>query len=121
MTVLVFTYGTVVHLTQLLRGGLDPYPSMPTWLAAYFVSLTVLDPVTAILLGLRRLEGLVLASLVLVTDALANAHANYVVDQAGGVTPGRIGQAVIAVLAAALLMAAPRVAPWLRRSREVRT
>jgi hypothetical protein len=115
VTVAVFAYGTVVHLTQLYLGGLDLYPSMPGWLAAYFVSLTLLDPAAAVLLALRRRAGLTLGVVVLVTDALANAYANYVVDRAGGVTPGRVGQAVITALAVGLLLAAPRLAPWLSR------
>jgi hypothetical protein len=101
----------------LIAGGLDPYPSMPSWLAGYFVTLTVADPATAVLLAFRRFEGLVMACVVLVTDALANGYANYVVDQAGGVTPGRVGQAVITVLTVALLVRAPAIAPWLRQPR----
>lgn len=113
--VVLFGYGTVVHLFQLFVGGLDPYPAMPPWLAAYFVSLTLLDPAAAILLARRRPAGLVLGIVVLTTDALANAYANYVVDRAGGVTPGRVGQAVITALAVGLVLAAPRVMPWLSR------
>ncbi len=56
-----------------------------------------------------------MACVVLVTDALANAYANYVVDQPGGVTSGRVGQAVTTLLTAALLIKAPAVMPWLRR------
>jgi hypothetical protein len=115
VTVAVFAYGTAVHVVQLLRGGFDPYPSMPSWLAAYFVALTIADPATAVLLAFRRVEGLMMACVVLVTDTLANAYANYVVDEAGGITVGRLGQAVITLLTAALLIRAPAVAPWLRR------
>ncbi|MCO8274449.1 hypothetical protein M1L60_28015 [Actinoplanes sp. TRM 88003] len=106
--VLVFAYGTVVHVVQLVVGGLDPYPAMPTWLSVYFVSLTVLDAAAVVLLLRRPAAGLVLGAFILVTDALANGYANYVVDQAGGVTPGRVGQAVISVLALALVTALPR-------------
>jgi len=102
-------YGTVVHLVQLAAGGLDPYPSVPDWLAAYFVSLTVLDPAAAVLLLLRRRSGLILSCAVLLTDAAANGYANYVLDDAEGITLGRIGQAVITVLAVALTAAAPRL------------
>jgi hypothetical protein len=35
-------YGTVVHAMHLAMGGTAPYPSMPRWLAAYFVLLAVL-------------------------------------------------------------------------------
>lgn len=107
LLVIVFGYGTAVHLSHLLAGP-DPYPSMPQWLAAYFMSLTLLDPAAALLLAWRRQAGLLLAGAVLVTDA----YANYVVDHAEGVTAGRIGTAVLAVLAIALLTAMP----WLRRA-----
>ena len=117
VAVAVFAYGTVVHLVQLLTGGADPYPSMPTWLAGYFVSLTALDPLTAVLLAVRRRAGLTLGLVVLVTDALANGYANYVVDRAGGVTPGRVGQAVITALAVALLLAGSKLRPWLHGRR----
>jgi hypothetical protein len=115
--VVALAYGTVVHVGQLVAGGADPYPSMPTWLTVYFVSLTVLDPLAATLLALRRRAGPVLACAVLATDALANAYANYVVDRSGGVTAGRIGQAVITALALALLVATPAVTRAARRGR----
>ncbi|MGC4814827.1 hypothetical protein ACLQ29_30315 [Micromonospora sp. DT228] len=112
----VFAYGGIVHLGDVLgvRPG-GPSPSTPGWLMWYFTSLTVFDPLAALLLALRRLEGLVLGCVVLATDAVANGYANYVLDVAPGVTLGRIGQAVITVLAVALVTAAPRVAPWLHR------
>lgn len=115
-TVCVFTYGGIVHLGDLLgvRPG-GPGPSTPTWLLVYFTSLTVFDPLTALLLALRRIEGLLLGCAVLASDAAANGYANYVLDTTPGVTLGRIGQAVIAALAVALIATAPRIAPWLRR------
>lgn len=111
--VLVFAYGGFVHLIDLFGGRAGPLPSTPAWLSLYFVSLTVLDPLAALLLALRRVEGLVLGCVVLATDAMANGYANYVLDGTEGVTAGRIGQAVVAVLAVALVVAAPRIAPWL--------
>ncbi|RKR86152.1 hypothetical protein BDK92_0374 [Micromonospora pisi] len=112
--VAVFAYGTVVHLFQLASGGARPYPDVPTWLAVYFVSLTLFDPLAAGLLAARRAEGLSLGCAVLVTDAVANGYANYVLDPAVGVTVGRIGQAVITVLAVVLVVLTPRLRPWLR-------
>ena len=109
----VFSYGTLVHVAQLATGGLDPYPLLPGWLAAYFVSLTVFDPLAASLLWLRCREGLALGCAVLVTDAAANGYANYVLDSSPGATAGRIGQAVITALAITLLAASPRLWPWL--------
>jgi hypothetical protein len=60
-------YGTVVHLVHLVDlaiGSTDPYPWAPPWLAPYLVFLTVLDPLAATLLALRRRAGLHLACLV---------------------------------------------------------
>ncbi|MER5334108.1 hypothetical protein [Micromonospora sp. NPDC002717] len=81
----------------------------------YFTSLAVFDPLAALLLALRRIEGLLLGCVVLASDAAANGYANYVLDTVPGTTPGRIGQVVITALAVALIAAAPRVAPWLHR------
>ena len=114
VTAAVLAYGTVVHVLQLLVGGWDPYPSVPGWLAVYFVSLTVLDPLAAALLLLRRRAGLVLGCAVLVTDAAANGYANYAIDASVGLTVGRVGHAVITLLTLALLVATPRLWPWLR-------
>lgn len=108
----VLGWGTLVHVEQLAVGGLDPYPLLPGWLAAYFVSLTVLDPLAGLLLAFRRRAGLVLGCAILLTDALANGYAVY-----GAITtPGllsRIGQACVSVLAVALLAAAPWLNRWL--------
>jgi hypothetical protein len=110
----VFAYGTVVHVVQLVVGGGDPYPSLPPWLATYFISLTLLDPLAAVLLQLRRRAGLLLGCAVLVTDAAANGYANHVIDASAGVTAGRVGHAVITLLALALLSVTPRLWPWLQ-------
>ena len=107
VVVLVVLYGTVVHVVQLVAAGGDPYPDLPGWLRASFVSLTLLDPLTAGLLLLRRRSGVVLAVAVLVSDAVANGWANHALDPASGVTAGRVGQAVVTLLALAL----PAVTP----------
>ncbi|MFG3714758.1 hypothetical protein [Micromonospora sp. NPDC047730] len=116
--VCLFAYGGIVHLGDLLgiRPG-GPSQSIPTWLTLYFTSLTVFDPLAGLLLVLRRIEGLLLGCVLLGSDAAANGYANYVLDTAPGITPGRIGQAVITTLAVALIAVAPRVAPWLHRPR----
>jgi hypothetical protein len=114
----VLAYGGIVHLGDLLgiRPG-GPRQSTPGWLMLYFTSLTVFDPLAALLLALRRIEGLLLGCAVFGSDAAANGYANYVLDTAPGITPGRIGQAVLTALAVALIATAPRVAPWLHRPR----
>ncbi|MGC4760190.1 hypothetical protein [Micromonospora trifolii] len=112
VAVLVFAYGTSVHVVQLLLPQFRPQLALPGWLAFYFTSLTLWDPLAAVLLAARRVQGLVLGCAVLVTDAAANGYANYVLDPAVGVTPGRIGQAVITGLAVGLVALTPWLAPW---------
>lgn len=102
---LALSYGTAVHVVQLVAGGLDPYPNMPAWLSAYFVCLTIADPVAAVLLWRRSRLGVILGCAVLVSDALANGYANYIVVDSE-VTMGRIGQAIITILAVSLCAAA---------------
>lgn len=111
--VAVFAYGTAVHLGQLAAGGWPPYRGVPGWLAGFFVSLTVLDPLSAVLLACRRRSGLLLGCAVLLSDAAGNGYANYAIRSGQGVTAGRAGQAIVTILAIALLAAAPRVWPWL--------
>jgi hypothetical protein len=111
--VAVFSYGGVVHLVQLATGGWPPYVWAPTWLAIYFASLTLLDPLAASLLWARRTIGLYLSSLVLVTDAAANGYAVY--GLSGATTTARISQAIISLLALATVITAPRVRPWTQR------
>jgi hypothetical protein len=40
----VLAYGGVVHLVQLAVGGWPPYRWAPAWLAIYYASLVLLDP-----------------------------------------------------------------------------
>lgn len=111
--VLALAYGTVVHVVHLAGSWAHPYPTpprwlpLPGWLRVYFVTLTVLDPLAAVLLALRRRSGVALAVAVLVTDAAANGYANHVLDPAVGITTGRVGQAAITLLALASLALAP--------------
>ncbi|WP_338105139.1 hypothetical protein [Modestobacter muralis] len=105
-TVLLLGYGTAVHVIQLVDAGFAPYPHLPGWLRSYFIGLTVLDPLAAVLLARARRSGVVLAVGVLVTDAAANAWANLVLDESPGLTSGRVGTAVIAALAVVLLVTA---------------
>jgi len=104
---LLLVYGTARHIVQLVVAAGEPYPELPLWLRAYLGSLTALDPLAAVLLLRRRRSGVVLAVAVLVTDSAANALANFAFDQAGGVTAGRVGQAVITVLAVGGVAAVP--------------
>ncbi len=110
--VLLLGLGTAVHVVHLVVGGLDPYPGLPAWLTGYFVSLTVLDPLAALLLWRGRRCGVLLTGAVFVTDAAANGWANYALDATGGITVGRVGQAMITAAALVFLALAPRL--WRR-------
>jgi hypothetical protein len=59
-------YGGIVHLVQVAVGGWPPYRWAPAWLAIYFTSLTVFDPLAAWLLVQRLVIGLYLTACVLV-------------------------------------------------------
>jgi hypothetical protein len=107
----VLAYGTVVHLVQL-AGEWPPYSWAPAWLAVYFTSLTVLNPLAALMLLTRRSTGLYLASIILITDASANWYASHHLPQ--GTATSRIAQAMICVLALASLLIARRARPWMR-------
>lgn len=107
----VLAYGAVIHVIQLVGGDLRPYSWAPTWLAAYCTSLTLADPLAALLLWTRRRVGLYLGVSVLVTDAAANGYAVYCLP--GGTATSRMAQVVIAALALAALITVPRVHPWL--------
>jgi hypothetical protein len=108
----VLAYGAVLHLVQLLVDDRSALVGAPPWLAAFFQSLVVLDPVAALLLALRTRAGVLLAAAVLVCDALANAYSNYVLSPGSGITLGRAAVVVIAALAVAMVAAAPRL--WRR-------
>lgn len=109
--VAVLAYGTAVHAVQLATGGADPYPGIPRWLAAFYVALVVHDPLAAVLLLRRNRIGIVVAIAVLVTDAAANAHANFILAPGPEFSVGRAAVVVVAGLALALIATLPWVWP----------
>ncbi|WP_328557918.1 hypothetical protein [Streptomyces sp. NBC_00358] len=71
------TEGTGSHVADLVRGGIHAYAAFPQLpLQAFFVSLVLLDPLAAVLVGLVRREGIWLANAVMVTDGSANWWGN---------------------------------------------
>jgi hypothetical protein len=67
-----FLVGTTTHVLDLVGGGLDTYAGFPAALRWYWVSLTLLDPLTVVLLALRRRAGIVLALAVILSDIAVN-------------------------------------------------
>ncbi|MFW6774614.1 hypothetical protein ACOACO_10045 [Nocardioides sp. CPCC 205120] len=68
-----FLVGTTTHVVDLVDGGRDVYAGFPIGVRAYWVSLTVLDPVAAVLTALRRRSGVVLGVAIMVSDVAVNA------------------------------------------------
>jgi hypothetical protein len=81
--------------------------------------VSVLDPAAAVLLACRRRAGLLLGCAVLLSDAAGNGYADYAIRPGHGITTARAGQAVVTMLAIALLATAPRIWPWLRPSSRI--
>lgn len=67
-----FLVGTTSHVLDLIAGGADTYGAFPPALRAFWLSLTVLDPVTALLLLVRKRAGIILGVVVILTDISVN-------------------------------------------------
>ncbi|MGV8882270.1 MAG: hypothetical protein ACOH19_08950 [Rhodoglobus sp.] len=70
--VIGFLVGTTTHTADLIVGGLDIYSGFPFGVRLFWVTLTVLDPVTAALIIFRRRSGIVLGSTVMIADIAVN-------------------------------------------------
>jgi hypothetical protein len=67
-----FLIGTTTHVVDLVLGGGDVYGGYPAGVRLFWVSLTLLDPVTAVLIAVRHRAGVVLGVLVMVADVTLN-------------------------------------------------
>ncbi|MDN4640343.1 hypothetical protein QCD70_08830 [Agreia sp. PsM10] len=67
-----FLVGTTTHTADLIIGGLDAYSGFPVGVRLFWVTLTILDPATAVLIICRRRSGVVLGSAVIVADIAVN-------------------------------------------------
>ncbi|MDX2677428.1 hypothetical protein [Streptomyces soliscabiei] len=77
MYVIGLLEGTCAHLLDLFRAGIHAYAAFPQVpLQVFFVSLVVLDPLAAVLVGLLRAEGVWLAGSVMVMDVCGNWFGN---------------------------------------------
>ena len=102
-----FLIGTTSHLLDLAAGGLRTYAEFPTALRLFWVSLTILDPVTAALLALRCRAGIVLALVVILTDITVNWTVFLTI--AGNPLFGVVNQTLFAII---LLTTAPILWRW---------
>ncbi|HEY1106103.1 MAG TPA: hypothetical protein VGE78_08130 [Agromyces sp.] len=67
-----FVVGTTTHVMDLVAGGVDAYAGFPPGVRVFWMSLTLLDPITVVLLALRRRAGIVLALVVILADIAVN-------------------------------------------------
>jgi hypothetical protein len=75
---LCFLFATYNHVIDLRHGGFLPYPYAPLPFNIYWTSLTLLDPLAALLLFLLPYHGMVLAVLIMVSDIAVNLYATYI-------------------------------------------
>jgi hypothetical protein len=70
-----FSVGTCTHVENVLRAGVVPLPLQPLAFNLFWTSLTLLDPLAAILLVVRPRSGLVLSGAIMAADVSVNALA----------------------------------------------
>jgi len=78
-----FLVGTTTHVLDLVQGGVAVYAGFPDAVRLYWVSLTLLDPLTVVLTALRRRAGVVLGVAIMVSDVAVNATVAATTDGLG--------------------------------------
>jgi hypothetical protein len=107
-----FAVGTTTHVADLVVGGADVYVGFHPALRAFWISLTLGDPLVIVLLLLRRRAGVVLGLVVILADIAVNWS---VIAVVGGIPVwGAVNQTVFAVL---LLASARLLAHWFAHDR----
>ena len=104
-----FLVGTTTHVIDLVVGGADVYAGFPWGVRAYWVSLTVLDPLAVVLTAFRLRAGVVLGVAIIVSDVIHNVVVFAVIGGLG--VGGLVMQAafgVVVVATAPLLWRAAR-------------
>jgi hypothetical protein len=74
-----FCTGTTTHLMDMAAVGFLGYPA-PPWINAYWTSLTLLDPLAALLLVFRTRYGVMLGLAIMVSDIAINTGVMVKVD-----------------------------------------
>lgn len=105
-----FLVGTTTHVIDLILGGSGTYDEFPAGLRAFWVSLTVLDPLTVVLLLLRKRAGVVLGLAIILVDIAVNWTVFVTTDNLG--VFGVINQTLFAVV---LLLTARPLWRWMPR------
>ncbi|WP_159500715.1 hypothetical protein [Microbacterium sp. 18062] len=107
-----FLSGTASHVLDLIAGGADTYGEFPTALRVFWLSLTVLDPLTALLLLLRKRAGIILGLIVILADIAVNWTVFFTIG--GNPLFGVVNQTLFAVF---LLATAPALWRWFRSAK----
>ena len=109
--VIGFLVGTTTHTADLIDGGVNVYGDFPLGVRLFWVSLTILDPVTAALIFFRRRSGIVLGTAVIIADIVVNWTIFALV---GGLSLfGVVSQSLFAVL---IVLTARPLWMWFGRS-----
>lgn len=108
-----FLVGTASHVLDLIAGGADTYGGFPPALRAFWLSLTVLDPLTVLLLLLRKRASIVLGLVVILADIAVNWTVYFTIG--GNPLFGVVNQTVFAIF---LLATAPALWRWFRSAQE---
>ncbi|WP_454131442.1 hypothetical protein [Microbacterium lacticum] len=110
-----FLIGTASHVLDLIAGGADTYGEFPPALRVFWFSLTVLDPLTVLLLLLRKRAGIILGLVVILADIAVNWTVFFTIG--GNPLFGVVNQTLFAVF---LLATAPALWRWFRAAEERR-
>ncbi len=102
-----FLIGTTSHVVDLVLGGTATYDQFHIGLRLFWVSLTLLDPLTAALLAFRRRAGIVLALVIILADISVNWTVYLTIS--GNPLFGVVNQTIFAII---LLVTAPTLWQW---------
>ncbi|MCK9795439.1 hypothetical protein M1843_16975 [Isoptericola sp. 4D.3] len=103
-----FLVGTTTHVVDLVLAGPDVYVGFPAGVRAFWVALTVIDPLVVTLLLLRRRAGVVLGVVVMVADVAVNGS---VLAATGTGLAGLVPQTLFGVF---VVLTARPLAAWFR-------
>ena len=79
--ILSFAVASATHLRDIISGGFLPYSRYPLWANIYWTSLTVMDPVSIVLLLICFRPGLFAYAAVIISDVIINL--SFIIPQQG--------------------------------------
>jgi hypothetical protein len=82
-----FAIGGLVHISDIVRGGMLPYYLAPLPINAYWTSLAVLDLFVVWLLWRYRRLGLTVALAIMVSDVGINSYVVYILKTSPSLVP----------------------------------